>query len=285
MKTLLAKLAGKRGATTDHLNLLICGGQRCGTSSIKYYLEEHPDINCLNNDDLYVGDRFVSFPFASPVVAESQIGDDPETYRIISRRLAGKCRYIGTKQPYFMVQPHVPFNIASQLPDARLLFVLRNPIDAAYSAYRNGLSKGRRKGTFEESIKLSLEAGREKSHPDNRSGWLRYFRDPDAIPLLVDRGFYYPLLMRFHTCIPSEQILVLRFEDLTQRTAETMRQVLEFLDLDPGFRFTRLDEVRNPAPKNDPINPQTRAMLNEIYHHSNQRLIRFLDWPEDTWAE
>ncbi|MCA9290512.1 MAG: sulfotransferase [Phycisphaerales bacterium] len=284
MKTLLSKITGRRNST-DHLNLLLCGGQRCGTSSLKYYLEEHPEVGFLNDGDLKVNGEFVSFPFASPVVARSQLGDDPATYRAMSARLAGKHRYIATKQPYFMVQPQVPLNLRDHIPDARLLFVLRDPVEATYSAYRHGLSKGRRTGTFESCIALSVEAGREKADPSQRSSWLKYFADPEQLPLLVDRGFYEPFLRRFYACLPASQILVLRFEELTRQTAESMRRILTFLDLDPDFEFKHLAEVRNAAPKPSDMNPDTRRMLRETFHDANQRLFAMLGWPKDTWSD
>lgn len=268
---------------TDRLNLLLCGGQRCGTSSLKHYLSEHPEIGFLNDTDLDVDGTHYGYPFASPILGVAAAGESPDVYRAISRRLAGKKAHIATKQPYFMVHPHVPLNLREHLPDARLLFVLRNPVDAAYSAFRNGRSKGRRSGTFEEAIQLSLDEGREVAHPDRRAGWSKFFRDPDQIPLLVDRGFYYKQIIRFYRCLREEQILVLRFDEFTRDTRATMRRVLEFLDLDPAFDFSSINEVKNAAPLEKPMAPETRAALRELYRESNQKLLRLLGWPADLW--
>ena len=194
------------GVATDHLNLLICGAQRCGTSSLKYYLEEHPEVGFINSTDLVIDGDDVGFPFASPTSWRAMLGENSETYRRIAGRLAGKKAYIGTKQPYFMVQPQVPLNIREHLPDAKCLFVLRNPVDCAYSVYCKGLAKGNRKGSFREHVRLSLDAAKAISHPDERGRWLRYFEDPEQLPFLIDRGFYYPQLKRFYTFLRDDQI-------------------------------------------------------------------------------
>jgi hypothetical protein len=283
MLRIFEKSRAKSSRTTDHLNLLLCGAQRCGTSSLKHYLSEHPEIGFVNETDLTVDGRYYGYPFASPTIAEARVGEDPETYRAISRRLGGKKAYIATKQPYFMVHPHVPFNLREHIPDVRLLFVLRNPVDAAYSAYRNGLSKGRRTGSFEEAIKASRDAAALVSDPSQRGSWSSFFRDPEQVPLLIDRGFYYQQLIRFYCCLPEEQILVLRFDEFTGDTPAAMRRILGFLGLEPDFAFERTSEVKNAAPTKQPIEPETRAMLQEIYADSNRKLLRFLGWPEDLW--
>ena len=282
MAGLLNRLRRRKGGT-DQLNLLLCGAQRSGTSSLRAYLESHPEIGFLDDEDLVIDGDDVGYPFASPVIANSRLGDDPDTYRKISARLSGRHRYIAAKHPYFMVQPQVPLNIARQLPDARLLFVLRNPIEAAYSAYRNGLAGGRRSGSFEENIKLSLEAGAEDGSQSRRGKWLKHFANPDWLPLLVDRGFYHDYLLRFHAVIDPAKIHVIRFEDLTRDTAGTMAKVLEFLELDPSHSFRKLDKVHNSSPSIEPMNGDTRAFLEDIYRDSNQKLFEMLGWDDNSW--
>ena len=266
------------------LNLLICGAQRSGTTSLVHYLEEHPEIGFLNDADLRLGNAYIGYPFASPVIAHSIIGEDPKTYQAIAARLVReKKTIIAAKQPYFMVFPHVPFNVREHLPDVKLIFILRNPIDAAYSAYRNGLGKGRREGSFEDNLRMDEAEAKEISHHENRSRWYGYFKNPENVPLLVDRGFYYQQIIRFYRCFKEEQILVLRFDQLVGNTAETMQRILKFLGLDPQFRFTRIGTVMNASPNVAPMSPKTRTRLQEIYSESNRKLFAFLGWPASLW--
>lgn len=266
------------------LNLLICGAQRSGTTSLVHYLEEHPEIGFLNDADLRLGNTYVGYPFASPVIAHAIIGEDPKTYQAIAGRLVReKKTVIAAKQPYFMVFPHVPFNVREHLPDVKLIFSLRNPIDAAYSAYRNGLGKGRRQGSFEDNLRMDEAEAKEISHHDSRSRWHGYFKDPENIPLLVDRGFYYQQIIRFYRCFKQEQILVLRFDQFVNNTAETMQRIMKFLGLDPGFEFKRINTVMNASSNTVPMSPKTRARLQEIYAESNRKLLAFLGWPASLW--
>ena len=83
------------------LNLLICGAMRSGTTSLKAYVGEHPEIGFVDGEDIVVRDRYNHYtgyyPFASPSLAQSQVGDDPSVYERISARLAGRKTYMLTR--------------------------------------------------------------------------------------------------------------------------------------------------------------------------------------------
>jgi hypothetical protein len=62
-----------------------------------------------------------------------------------------------------------------------------------------------------------------------------------------------------------------------------MRRVLSFLDLDGDFTFERIGAVKNAAPKPEPMDPDTRALLEDVYRDSNRKLFERLGWPSDHW--
>lgn len=283
--SLLDKLQGRFSPPrTTTLNLLLCGAQRSGTTSLKYYLEEHPEIGFVGEGNTEVDGVRIGFPFASPILAKSILGEDPSVYERICQRHAGKKAYIATKQPYFMVYPQVPFNLRDQLPDVKLLFILRNPVEAVYSTYRKRIRDGKAEGkSFEDFLKTGAEEAEVLNDPRNRGSWPGLLRDPERLPFAVDRGFYYQQIRRFYMLLRREQILVLRFDRFAQDPAGTMRRVLEFLELDPDFEFTRLGEVKNSAPQEAPMATETRKHLQDLFAASNRRLFDLLGWPPDLW--
>jgi len=212
------------------LNLLICGAMRSGTTSLKAHMSEHPEIGFVDGEDIVVGDRYTGYyPFASPSLAQSLLGDDPKVYERISARLAGKKRYIADKRAYFMFFPHIPFNLREQLPDARLIFILRNPVEIAYSAFWYGERQPGSAQTFEAYLAESIARIDHVSSSFRRNEWLDHFRPGSELPVLVERGLYYPQIVRFYRLFRKEQILVLRFDRLKENPAAVMREVLRFL--------------------------------------------------------
>ena len=269
------------------LNLLICGAMRSGTTSLKAYLSEHPEIGFVDGEDIVVCDRHNRYtgyyPFASPSLAQSQIGDDPAVYERISARLAGQTAYIADKRAYFMFFPHIPFNLREQLPDVKLIFILRNPVEIAYSAFWYGERKSSGSQTFEEYLAESMARIGEVSSSFRRNEWLDHFRPGSELPVLVERGLYYHQIIRFYRLFKEEQILVLRFDLLKERPAAVMQRVLHFLDLDADFQCPNLGRIHNASPERPPMDPRIRARLQEIYAESNRRLLSFLVWPPSLW--
>jgi len=268
----------------SYLNLLICGAMRSGTTSLKEYLSEHPEIGFVDGDDIVVGDQYCGYwPFASPSLAQSQPGDDPALYARLSARLAGQTAYIADKRAYFMFFPHIPFNLREQLPHVRLIFILRNPVEIAYSAFWHGKKPGEQTQTFEAYLAESLAQVRQAASSFRRNEWLEQFRPGSALPTLFERGLYYHQLIRFYRLFSAPRILVLRFDRLKTAPAEVLRDVLRFLELPDDFQFKQLDRIHNAAPAYPPMNAATRACLQELYADSNRRLLAFLGWPPSLW--
>jgi len=269
------------------LNLLICGAMRSGTTSLKATMSEHPEIGFIDGEDIVVCDRYNQYtgyyPFASPSLAQSQVGDDPSVYERISARLAGKKAYIADKRAYFMFFPHIPFNLREQLPDVKLIFILRNPVEIAYSAFWYGERDAKGPQTFEEYLAQSMARIQEVSSSFRRNEWLDHFRPGSELPVLVERGLYYHQIIRFYRLFGEEQILVLRFDMLKENPAGVMQQVVHFLDLDDDFQFPNLGRVYNASPERPPMDPEIRARLHEIYAEANRKLLSFLGWPLSLW--
>ncbi|MCA9290983.1 MAG: sulfotransferase [Phycisphaerales bacterium] len=269
-------------APADHLNLVIAGAARSATTSLKHALAEHPQIAFLGRPDLVVDGADVGLPFAASTLARSAAGDDPALYRTIARRVAGRVAWIGTKQPYFMVHPHIPLNLAAQIPDVRVLFILRDPVAATHSLFWHQHRHGQVSGTLEEAVDHALAAAHALGDPERRDAWPAA---ADPRDMLIERMQYAEHIARYFRCLPREQIHVVAFERFRDDPAASLAGVIEFLDLDPTFRSTRLDTPRNASPTDTPpLAPETRTRLESILGPSKRRLRAMLGWPDDLWA-
>jgi Sulfotransferase domain len=272
-----------RQATNSHRLLpafLIIGAQRAGTTTLYTYLRRHPDVT---------GPRW-----ADPVVSwskELHFFDENywrgvEWYRKffplearqrLMRRL-GRDLVPGEGTPYYMFHPAVPARVAETIPDVRLIALLRNPVERAYSHYQLMARSGREKLSFEEALEAEPQrlAGLEEVLMEERpqvgeGGWRRHQHHRHRA--YVGRGLYADQLERWLAHFPREQLLVLRSEDFLARPDETYAQVFEFLGLRPWQ--VRDYEARNTA-SYAPIDPELRARLEARFAEPNARLARLL---------
>jgi len=177
-----------------------------------------------------------------------------------------------------------PERAAATIPEARLIALVRDPVERAYSHFQMNRRKGRETLSFEEAIaaeprrlegvdqwlhqiaEARLPNGQRRHHHHRHRAYLR-------------RGLYAEQLERWLEHFPREQLLVVQTEELLAHPEETYAEVLDFL----GLRPWKLEEfeVRNKKPYS-PIDPDLRAGLEEIFAEPIARLERLLgrtfDW-------
>ena len=261
-------------------SFLIIGAQRAGTTTLWTYLRRHPDI---------VGPRTADASVFWP--KELHFFDEnywrgvdwyraffPLAARQRALRLVGRDVVCGEGTPYYMFHPAVPERVAATLPDVRLVALLRNPVERAYSHYQLMVKTGRENLTFEEAIAaeperlagLEEELAKVKPGVDGQGNRRHRHHRHHAY---VGRGLYAEQLERWLAHFPREQLLVLRAEDFQARPDEVYERVFSFLGVRP--RPVRDYEPRNVA-SYAPIEPELRARLEERFAQPNARLAGLL---------
>jgi hypothetical protein len=192
-------------------NFLVIGAQKAGTTSLFRYLGEHPDV-------------FV------PAVKEPHFFDGHVAWR---RGLAwyeslfdgaGDALAVGEASTSYTMHPAVagvPERVAGVLPEARLVYVVRHPVERMRSSWVHAVSRG-------------VE------------------RRPVGEALLADRRYldmsrYAHQLEQYLAWFPPSQLLVVTAEDLRDRRAETLRRVLEFLGVQAGREPPNLGTEFHPS--------------------------------------
>ena len=180
-------------------NLVGCGAGKSGTTSLHYYLSQHPQI------------------FMAPVKEThyfSKHFDKGENW--YRSHFEGWTRepIIGEFSTTYMNYPTVPARIAELIPQAKLMFLLRNPIERAYSNY-----------WF--SVNIGAQA------PD--STFSDVIRTQKGNQYYVSPGFYYDLLSRFLGYFDRNQIYILITEELQKEPVQQMSSCYKYLGIDPSF--------------------------------------------------
>ncbi len=150
-----------------------------------------------------------------------------------------------------------PKRMAKVIPQARLIALLRNPVDRAYSDFQQVVSKGRETRTFDEAIGVEkprpLDQERDTSEHEGRVSL-------DDNSEYLTRSIYVDQLLRWSKFFSDEQMLVIKSEDFFEHPTDTLRLVLDFLDLpdwEPQGREANPNK-RNKGDYEQRMDPATR---------------------------
>jgi hypothetical protein len=226
----------------------IIGQRKCGTTFLYHLLTLHPYVEpAATKETHFFGAYF---------------GEGVDWYRRFfspPKWKDGRRMITGEATP-LMANHHAPERMASVIPDARLIALLRNPVDRAYSDYQMLAGRARREfRSFEEAIGLDDDGGL-----DEGSGYLL-------------RGVYVDHLLRWSEYYDRDRMLVLKSEDFYERPVKTLQGVLRFLYL-PEWEpdAVELPTKRNAGNYGEGMAPETRRALEEFFAPHNRRLYEFL---------
>lgn len=240
--------------------MILAGTMRGGTTSLFQYLAEHPQIVPSRRKEVHFFDH------------EHRRG--AAWYRWQFRSWPGPHLPRFESTPYYMFEPRVPARLRALLPDARLLFLLRDPVERAFSHYRKNRRDGREPLGFAEALAVEDErlAGEEE----------RMLADPTYVSPLHQyysyrrRGEYATQLARWREHFPSAQMLVLDAGRLFVNPRDTLRLVTSFLGLDPWEPASF--SPHNAGRLDQPLPDAVRARLEAHFAPHERRLESLIGW-------
>jgi hypothetical protein len=235
---------------------MIIGAMKSGTSSLHYYLTQHPQVIAPLRKEVHYFDL--------------NFGRGESWYRANFGR-EGQAGVNIDSSPYYLFHPLVPQRAHALVPDAKLVVLLRDPVRRAYSHYWHQRNKGRESLSFEDAI--AAEPDRiDRAHELLASGEIER-SDAHQYFSYLARGRYAEQFERWLQFYPREQLLVLRFEDLARAPLPLTNEALAHVGLSP-LGDARL-EPRNTL-KYPPINPATAERLREYFAPHDAALAKLL---------
>ena len=243
------------GALPD---FIIIGAAKGGTHTLYDLLTRHPHVERAVSKEV----RYFSKHFGRGTGwYRSQF--PPPRWRDGRRSITGEAT------PRYLFDPLVPRRMAEVVPQARLIALLRNPVDRAYSHYHHRVRDTRETRSFQEAI----EAERGWTHSEgDRTHEPRVSHDRPPFEYLK-RGVYVDQLLRWRTFFGDEQMLVLKSEDFFEREVDTLKVVLDFLGL-PDWEPEAL-QIRNRGHYEN-MDLDTRRWLEGYFRPHNRRLYDYL---------
>jgi hypothetical protein len=194
-------------------NLIVIGAMKCGTTSLHFQLRRHPEI-------VMPRDKEIEF-----FIAERNWGKGVAWY---ASRFPAGTRIRGESSPNYTAMrrfPGVPARMHSVVPDVRLVYMVRDPLERLISHWvSNRADEGEARPLAEAAL-------------DDR---------------YLDRSLYWKQISAYLAYYPRSRVLVIAMEDLAEERAATLRKVFEFLKVDPAVtpRDFRLNRSKHKRVKN-----------------------------------
>jgi hypothetical protein len=246
-------------------DFLIVGEAKCGTTSLYDDIVRHPLVREAAVKEVHFFDlrfhRGLDWYRAQFPIQRRARNGGPDHHPIQT----------GEASPYYMFHPHAMSRIKTALPDVKLIAMLRNPVERAYSQYQHELRHGRETLSFEDAIAREperLRGERERMLQDERYNSFAHRRQA-----YLARGIYVDQLRRLRESFDRRQLLVLKSEDYFAAPHATLERVFEFLELPP---WQPQWFARRNVGTYAPIDAQLRQRLVDYFVPHNARLYSFL---------
>lgn len=204
-------------------NFLLIGAMKAGTTAFYQHLDQHPEVYMSPNKEpnffAFEGEKL---DFRAPSDIEGlnrHAVTDIDEYRALFDGVSGE-KAVGEASHWYMYKPEASDRIKHHIPEAKMIAILRDPAERAYSEFMHFVRDG------DEPITDFAEALRQEKariHANWTMG--RY----------VDRGYYYTQLKRYFDRFDPGQIRVYLYEDLRADPLLVMQETFRFLGVDDAF--------------------------------------------------
>lgn len=198
-------------------NFLLIGAAKSGTTSLYNYLHQHPQVFMSELKEprffIYEGQQISDNDLVNRKTV-TDINDYHSLFQGVTKELA-----IGEASGY-LASADAADRIKKYLPNVKLVAILRNPVDRAFSHHTFAVQKG-----FENEV--VFQAALEKE--------LQGTNDCQYTRTYIHQGMYHKNLLPFYRNFPPENIKVVLYEDLVQDRIGLIKDIYTFLNVDPSF--------------------------------------------------
>ncbi len=251
---------------------LILGAMKCGTTSLSFYLSQNPhNLSAYRKEIRYFDRRFhrgeawykAHFPRLSTIEAK--------------RQSMGARVITGEATPNYLFHPRVPWLLHEAVPEARLIAILRNPIERAFSHYNHNRRAERTLGQIPEPLSFMQALEAEETRIEGKRDQMLSTPGFDSTEYLqfsyMNQGVYVDQLAAFTELFGRERLLVLRSEDFYSNPQNILDSVADFLEVGrheiPDLAAKNVNQYSN-------MDPEARRFMERFFAPHNRHLYEFL---------
>lgn len=255
-----------RKYTSKHRRLpdfLIIGTQKGGTTSLAHYLSQHSNVFISDIKELHYFNQQVDRP-----LKEYKHHFPLNISKTFNRNLI-----CGEATPDYMIYPQFASILKKTIPHIKIIVLLKNPAERAFSHYKHNLMMKREWLSFEEALEI------EDKRIDQKYIDL-FTTKKDAIKNYANysyrtRGVYTEQIQWLFNEFDRSQIKIILSEDMFANTTEVFSDVLDFLQLED--ETVDLFEVKNKSKIKMEFSPETKSSLNDFYRTHNEQLFDLIN--------
>ncbi|MDX2272970.1 MAG: sulfotransferase [Cyanobacteriota bacterium] len=250
-------------------DFIIVGAQKAGTTSLYKYLQSHPSV--VLPPDVWKEIHYFNEKYNRGSLWYKS------NFPIKSRN---NFYLTFEASPNYMFYPHSASRITQACPNAKIIFLLRNPVDRAYSHYNHNLTYQRESRSFERAIEedSSKIEGELQKMLNDQHFYSKYCMDF----AYLHKSIYVDQLARFLSCFPRNNILVLETEKLFGDTHNVFLEVQKFLNLPIQNYQLKEFKPHNTRNYSHGLDLNTRRQLTNYFSQYNHQLFELIgiefDW-------
>ena len=252
-------------------DFIIIGAAKCGTTSLYDYMIQHPDIYSASRKEIHYFDLHRTGWYRS---------NFPTIFFKKRVKNNNKQFVTGEATPNYLFFPNVPKEVHKMCPNVKLIILLRNPVDRAYSHYHHQIRKKllppreneRENLSFDDAVKSEKERldgeweniYKDKSYPNEKFRNFSY----------LSRGNYFEQIERWMEYFPKKQFLIIKTEELNTDTQNILNKVFTFVGV-TNFQVKDLKKLNTG--KYEEMKKTTKEYLIEYFKPQNQKLSKLLN--------
>jgi hypothetical protein len=241
----------------EKVSFLVVGAQKSGTTALDYYLREHSEIEMACRKEVHFFDDETNF--------KDTVSYDSyhKNFSTDNSKIKGECT------PIYMYWSHSISRIFAYNPQAKIIAVLRDPMERALSHWNMERDRNTDTATFSTAIRQESARCQEALPFQHR------------IFSYTDRGFYSEQISRIWQFFPKQQTLFVKHDDLRNVPQQVLEEISNFLGVS---RFKNVKEKDSHSrPYTSKLSNQDYKYLSDLYVDEIQKLELMLDWDCSDW--
>ena len=244
----------------NKIDFLIGGTQKGGTSALDFYLRQHPDIGLGEVKELHFFDDENAFLKTNVNYSKYE-----KRFNFSENKLI-----YGETTPIYLYWIPCPERIWNYNKDIKLIFILRNPINRAFSHWNMEYDRDAEKKDFSFAIRNEEFRSREELPMQHR------------VYSYKDRGYYSEQIRRYKRYFTDDQMLFIKYEDFNQDQEGVLNTIFEFLGLDSNtYNFER--QIINVHKKNAILQREDKIYLLNEFEFEIKQVEKMLNWDCSDW--
>lgn len=188
-------------------NFLVIGAEKSATTWLYKRLKEHPDIFMPDTKEIHFFNKYNSNFKEKDNYKNLGI----KWYKFFFKDCDEE-KAVGEATPMYLCDKFAPERIKKTIPNVKLIAILRNPIDRAYSHYCMAKAKNHTNLAFKKIVNKKADK-------------------------FIKRGLYYQQLKKYYQYFNKEDILIILMQDIIENENEVLKTVCDFLDVKASFKF------------------------------------------------